>query len=47
MLPVTSVTANHVSVTGATLPSSGTRTIEVTAERAGTPLVSSFEVPIR
>ena len=44
---MTSVTANHVSVTGATLPSSGARTIEVSAERAGTPLVSSFEVPIR
>ena len=43
---MTPVTANHVSVTGATLPSSGIRTIEVTAERAGT-LDSSFEVPIR
>ena len=44
---MTPVTANDVSVTGATLPSSGTRTIEVTAERAGTPLVSSFEVRTR
>lgn len=46
-LPVTPVTTDHVSVTGATLPSAGTWTIEVTAVRTGSPLVFSFEVPIR
>ncbi|HET6834703.1 MAG TPA: hypothetical protein VFH30_12590, partial [Acidimicrobiales bacterium] len=46
-LPVTTGTADHVSVTGATLPSPGTWIIEVTAVRAGSPLVFSFEVPIR
>jgi copper transport protein len=46
-LPVTPVTTDHVSVTGATLPSVGTWTIEVTAVRTGSPLVFSFEVPIR
>jgi hypothetical protein len=35
------VTANHVSVTGATLPSPGTRTIEVIAGPVDTPPVSS------
>lgn len=44
---MTPVTADHVSVTGATLPSSGASTTDVTAGRAGTPLVSSFEVPSR
>jgi hypothetical protein len=44
---MTPVTADHVSVTGATLRPAGTWTIGVTAVQAGTPLVFSFEVPIR
>jgi copper transport protein len=45
-LQVTPVTTNHVTVAGASLPSAGTWTIEVTAVRAGEPLVFTFEVPI-
>jgi copper transport protein len=45
-LPVTPVTPDHVTVTGASMPSPGTWTVEVTAVRAGEPLVFSFEVPI-
>jgi hypothetical protein len=45
-LPVTPVTADHVAVAGASLPSPGTWTIAVTAVRAGTPLDFTFEVPI-
>jgi copper transport protein len=46
-LPVTPVSTNHVTVAGASLPSPGTWTIEVTAVQAGEPLVFTFEVPIR
>jgi copper transport protein len=46
-LPVTPVTADHVSVVGASLPSPATWTVEVTAVRAGATLIFSFEVPIR
>jgi copper transport protein len=46
-LPVTPVSTNHVTVSGASLSSSGTWTIEVTAVQAGEPLVFRFEVPIR
>jgi copper transport protein len=46
-LPVTPVSTNHVTVAGASLPSAGTWTIEVTAIRAGVPLVFTSEVPIR
>jgi copper transport protein len=45
-LPVTPVTADHVAVAGASLPSPGTWTVAVTAVRAGTPLDFTFEVPI-
>jgi hypothetical protein len=45
-LPVTPVTADHVTVAGGSLPSPGTWTIAVTAVRAGTPLDFTFEVPI-
>jgi copper transport protein len=45
-LPVTPISTDHVTVSGASLPSAGTWTIEVTAVRAGEPLVYSFEVPI-
>jgi copper transport protein len=45
-LPVTPVTADHVTVAGASLPSPGTWTVAVTAVRAGTPLDFTFEVPI-
>ncbi|HEX6420406.1 MAG TPA: copper resistance protein CopC [Acidimicrobiales bacterium] len=45
-LQVTPVTADHVTVPGASLPSAGTWTIEVTAVRAGEALVFTFEVPI-
>jgi copper transport protein len=45
-LQVTPVTTNHVTVAGASLPSAGTWTIEVTAVRAGEPLVFTLEVPI-
>ncbi|HEX6423917.1 MAG TPA: copper resistance protein CopC [Acidimicrobiales bacterium] len=45
-LQVTPVTTDHVTVAGASLPSAGTWTIEVTAVRAGEPLVFTFEVPI-
>jgi copper transport protein len=45
-LPVTPVTADHVTVAGASLPSPGTWTVAVTAVRAGTPLNFTFEVPI-
>ena len=45
-LQVTPVTTNHVTVAGASLPSAGTWTVEVTAVQAGEPLVFTFEVPI-
>ena len=45
-LQVTPVTPDHVTVAGASLPSPGTWTIEVTAVQAGDPLVFTFEVPI-
>jgi copper transport protein len=45
-LPVTPISTDHVTVSGASLPSAGTWTVEVTAVRAGEPLVYSFEVPI-
>jgi len=46
-LTVTPILPNHVTVTGASLPSPGTWTIEVTAVRQGVPLLFTFEVPIR
>ena len=46
-LPVTPVSTNHVTVAGASLPSAGPWTIEVTAIQAGVPLVFTTEVPIR
>ncbi len=45
-LQVTPVSTNHVTVAGASLPSAGTWTVEVTAVQAGEPLVFTFEVPI-
>ncbi|HET6952897.1 MAG TPA: CopD family protein [Acidimicrobiales bacterium] len=45
-LQVTPISTDHVTVSGASLPSAGTWTIEVTAVRAGQPLVYVFEVPI-
>lgn len=45
-LQVTPVSTNHVTVAGASLPSPGTWTIEVTAVQAGEPLIFSFEVPV-
>jgi hypothetical protein len=45
-LQVTPVTTNHVTVAGASLPSPGTWTVEVTAVQAGQPLIFTFEVPI-
>jgi copper transport protein len=45
-LQVTPVSTNHVTVAGASLPSAGTWTVEVTAVHAGEPLVFTFEVPI-
>jgi hypothetical protein len=45
-LQVTPVTPDHVTVAGASLPSPGTWTIEVTAVQSGEPLVFTFEVPI-
>lgn len=45
-LQVTPVSTNHVTVAGASLPSPGTWTIEVTAVQAGEPLTFSFEVPV-
>lgn len=45
-LRVTPVTADHVTVAGASLPTAGTWTVEVTAVQAGEPLVFTFEVPI-
>src|ERR671910_1452485 len=45
-LPVTPVTADHVTVAGASLPSPGTWTVAVTAVRAGSPQDFTFEVPI-
>jgi copper transport protein len=45
-LQVIPVTPDHVTVAGASLPSPGTWTIEVTAVQAGVPLVFTFEVPI-
>lgn len=43
---MTPVTADHVTVAGASLPSPGTWTVAVTAVRAGTPLDFTFEAPI-
>jgi copper transport protein len=45
-LQVTPISTNHVTVAGASLPSPGTWTVEVTAVQAGQPLVFTFEVPI-
>jgi copper transport protein len=45
-LQVTPITTNHVTIAGASLPSAGTWTIEVTAVQAGQPLVFTIEVPI-
>jgi copper transport protein len=45
-LQVTPVSTDHVTVAGASLPSPGTWTVEVTAVQAGQPLVFTFEVPI-
>jgi copper transport protein len=45
-LQVTPVSTNHVTVAGASLPSPGTWTVEVTAVQAGQPLIFTFEVPI-
>jgi copper transport protein len=45
-LQVTPVSTNHVTVAGASLPSPGTWTVEVTAVQTGQPLVFTFEVPI-
>jgi copper transport protein len=45
-LQATPVSTNHVIVTGASLPTAGTWTVEVTAVTAGEPLVFTFEVPI-
>ncbi|HET9609158.1 MAG TPA: copper resistance protein CopC [Acidimicrobiales bacterium] len=45
-LQVTPVTTDHVTVAGASLPTAGTWTVEVTAVQAGEPLVFTFEVPI-
>jgi copper transport protein len=45
-LQVTPVSTNHVTVAGASLPSAGTWTVEVTAVQAGEPLVFTIEVPI-
>jgi copper transport protein len=46
-LAVTPILPNHVTVPGASLPSPGAWTIEVTAVVRGTPLTYTFEVPIR
>jgi copper transport protein len=46
-LTVTPILPNHVTVSGATLPSPGAWTIEVTAVAQGVPLDFTFEVPIR
>lgn len=46
-LTVTPILPDHVTVSGASLPSPGAWTIEVTAVVRGTPLVFTFEVPIR
>ena len=46
-LTVTPILPNHVTVSGASLPSPGAWTIEVTAVVQGAPLVFTFEVPIR
>lgn len=45
-LQATPVSTNHVIVAGASLPSAGTWTVEVTAVQAGEALVFTFEVPI-
>jgi copper transport protein len=45
-LQVTPISTNHVTVAGASLPSPGSWTVEVTAVQAGQPLVFTFEVPI-
>lgn len=45
-LQVTPVTPEHVTVAGASLPSAGTWTVEVTAVQAGEPLIFTLEVPI-
>jgi copper transport protein len=45
-LQVTPVTTDHVTVAGASLPTAGTWTVEVTAVQEGEPLVFTFEVPI-
>ena len=46
-LTVTPILPNHVTVSGASLPSPGAWSVEVTAVVQGTPLVFNFEVPIR
>ena len=45
-LQITPVSTNHVTVAGASLPSAGTWTVEVTAVQAGEALIFTFEVPI-
>ena len=45
-LPATAVSPNHVIATGASLPTSGTWTVEVTAVRTGQPVTFTAEVPI-
>lgn len=45
-LQATPVSTNHVIVAGASLPSAGTWTVEVTAVQAGEALIFTFEVPI-
>ena len=47
VLPATPLSTNHVTVAGASFPSAGTWTVEVTAVRAGVRLVFRSEVPIR
>lgn len=45
-LEVTPVSPNHVVVAGASLPSAGAWTVEVTAVREGAPLAFTFEVAL-
>ncbi len=45
-LQVTPVSTNHVTVAGASLPSAGTWTVEVTAVHGGEPVTFTLEVPI-
>jgi copper transport protein len=45
-LEVTPLAPNHVTITGASLPSPGTWTFEVTAVSSGVPFTFTFEVPL-